>query len=318
MPPSTCEGGQLKPAWTPALWAAADFATGPGPKGASRLSHHPERMAITQPRVARHELPWEHASKNYVLPSKGYIRVRPGRWDCRDMPASKVLSVQISWACRAASCTCRNLACRSCALINQHRFPADGRLNVLVEARAKIHLATMYRRQLLTVAKVTKADALQRARLKLRRHIHITALGIEVRPQHRAEQAQLPDASRSAELRNLLAVNLDRQIGDSHAPIFSHHARPGNPQSSPPRLSLPFRPPVSAFRYVPPPSVLSAETVSSRMVWSFPSPQTQPASNSPRKSRGKRPLEDGPKSAQNLHNERNQRRDKLKERIKFA
>ena len=46
---------------------------------------------------------------------------------------------------------------------------------------------------------------------------------------------------------------------------------------------------------------LSAETVSSRMVWSFPSPQTQPASKSPRKSRGKRPLEDGPKCALNLH-----------------
>ena len=171
--------------------------------------------------------------------------------------ASKVLSVQISWACRAASCTCRNVACGSCALRNRDRFPTDGRLNALVETRAKIHLATKYRHQLLTVAKIPKADALQCPRLKLRQHIHITMFGIEVRPQHLAKQAQLPDASRSAELRNLLAVNRDRQFGDAHASIFSHFTRPGNPQSSPPRLSLPFRPPVSAFQLfgmsLPPP-----------------------------------------------------------------
>jgi predicted RNase H-like HicB family nuclease len=36
----------------------------------SRQYQHPERMAITQPRVARHELPWEHASKVTCYPER--------------------------------------------------------------------------------------------------------------------------------------------------------------------------------------------------------------------------------------------------------
>ena len=40
------------------------------PWGASCLYHHPERMEITQPRVARHELPWEPAPKTTVYPER--------------------------------------------------------------------------------------------------------------------------------------------------------------------------------------------------------------------------------------------------------
>jgi len=53
--------------------------------------HHPERMAITQARVARHELPWEHASKATFYPGEGYISVRPGRsyCPCRTRPGHR-------------------------------------------------------------------------------------------------------------------------------------------------------------------------------------------------------------------------------------
>jgi len=52
----------------------------------SRQCHHPERMAITQPGVARHELPWEHASETAVYPERvasasaqtgGPVEIRP-------------------------------------------------------------------------------------------------------------------------------------------------------------------------------------------------------------------------------------------------
>ena len=36
----------------------------------SRQYQHPERRAITQPRLARHELPWEHASKATFYPER--------------------------------------------------------------------------------------------------------------------------------------------------------------------------------------------------------------------------------------------------------
>jgi hypothetical protein len=43
--------------------------------------------------------------------------------------------------------------------MNYKHLPANGRLNVPVEARAKRRLASEGRRQLLTVVKVTVADA---------------------------------------------------------------------------------------------------------------------------------------------------------------
>jgi hypothetical protein len=56
------------------------------PTGVSRQNHHPERMEITQPRVARHELPWEHASQAPFYPERvisaraqagGTVEMRP-------------------------------------------------------------------------------------------------------------------------------------------------------------------------------------------------------------------------------------------------
>ena len=60
-----------------------------GTQGRSCQYHHPERMEITQPRVARHELPWEHAPKPALYPervtsasARGTVEMRPRSHPC--------------------------------------------------------------------------------------------------------------------------------------------------------------------------------------------------------------------------------------------
>ena len=60
--------------------------------GVSYQYHHPERMEITQPRVARHELPWEHAPKPASYPEEGYSVAKCDYLDAAIEPEKPELS----------------------------------------------------------------------------------------------------------------------------------------------------------------------------------------------------------------------------------
>jgi hypothetical protein len=47
-------------------------------QGGSAASVNPERIAITQPRVARNELPWENVNKNFINPERVASKSRVG------------------------------------------------------------------------------------------------------------------------------------------------------------------------------------------------------------------------------------------------
>ena len=64
-------------------------------------------------------------------------------------------------------------------------------------------------RKFFAITEVSEADLFQHVRLKLRQHIHVAVLRVEIMVQHRTEQAQFADAAFPTKTRNLLAVNFD-------------------------------------------------------------------------------------------------------------
>src|ERR1035438_5170383 len=103
----------------------------------------------------------------------------------------------------------RRVTFGSCLLINRHGFAHHLVPEVFAQPclGVEIHLPTDDLGQFLAITE--KLQSGPHAGRELRQHVHVAACRIEVLAQHRAEQAQLADAARTAERRDLLAVNLD-------------------------------------------------------------------------------------------------------------
>lgn len=114
------------------------------------------------------------------------------------------------------------------ALIYRKQLVFDAAKNHRMEPRTKINLAPNDGRQFFTVTEVLEANAFQHAGLKFGEHVHVAVLRVEVVMQDGTEQTQFADAALSAEMRNLVAVYLNGQFGNTHAEIVAEMKESGN------------------------------------------------------------------------------------------
>src|SRR5437868_5539070 len=73
--------------------------------GASRHCHHPERMEITQPRVARNEPPWDGWS-NVFYPERVASERKDARVSTAEMPPDKPATPLFPSTCNLQLATC--------------------------------------------------------------------------------------------------------------------------------------------------------------------------------------------------------------------
>ena len=81
---------------------------------------------------------------------------------------------------------------------------------------AKIHPVAENRRKIRCIVKIPQSHTAERARCKIREHVHIAPLRVEIAAQNRPEKRQPTNAALPAELRDPRGIELYWQLGCAH------------------------------------------------------------------------------------------------------
>jgi hypothetical protein len=113
-------------------------------------------------------------------------------------------------------------------LVDGNRFSPDFALNKAIEAGTEINLSAKEGGQFLGVKEVPETDVLKGTGFELGEDIDVTPSRVEVGPENRTKQAELPDAAFLAELPDLGPVDLDGEPYLVHASTIHRVTAVGN------------------------------------------------------------------------------------------
>jgi hypothetical protein len=113
-------------------------------------------------------------------------------------------------------------------LVDGNRFSPDFALNKAIEAGTEINLAAQESGQFLGVKEVPETDVLKGTGFELGEDIDVAPRRVEVGPENRTKQAELPDAAFLAELPDFGPVDLDGESYLVHASTIHRVTAAGN------------------------------------------------------------------------------------------
>ena len=112
--------------------------------------------------------------------------------------------------------------------MNGHRFSADFGLNKAIQTGTEVDFATQEGGQFFVVKEVPETDVLKSYGFELGEDIDVAPSRVEVGPENRAKQAELPDAAFLAELPNFGPVDLYGESYLVHASTIHRLTAGGN------------------------------------------------------------------------------------------